>query len=64
MRKITIIMNEETQEKFQYILQSHGRRSNYSKIPTYKEVMLEAMELLYQKEKRINAKNKESCGIR
>ena len=47
-------MNDETQEKFQYILQARGKRSNWQKLPTYKEVMIEAMELLYQKEKKAN----------
>lgn len=57
MKKITIIMNEDTEKMFQYIIDSKGRRINWNKIPSYKSIVVEAIELLYKKEKDFNEKN-------
>jgi len=57
MRKITVVLNDETEEKFQFILTCRGRRLKWQRLPTYKEIMIDAMELLYQKEKELNGKD-------
>lgn len=50
-------MNEDTEKMFQYIIDSKGRRINWNKIPSYKSIVVEAIELLYKKEKDFNEKN-------
>ena len=50
MRKITICIDVETEKQFQQILISRGMRQNWQKIPTYKEIMVDAIKLLYKEE--------------
>jgi len=53
MRKITILINEETEIKFQYILEARAQRKKWQKLPSYKDVMITAIDLLYNKEKSL-----------
>jgi len=50
-------MDEETEKKFDYILTSEGKRGGWHKIPTYKSVMIKAINMLYEKEKVANEKD-------
>jgi len=51
MRKITVVLRDETLERFEYILKSRAERDGWQRIPSYKEIMVEAMQLLYRKER-------------
>jgi len=50
VRKITVVLRDETERQFEYILKSRAERDRWQKLPSYKEVMIEAMRLLYIKE--------------
>lgn len=58
MRKITILIDEKTEKKFFHMLTLRGKNSNWQKIPTYKDMMVEAINLLYEKQEELEKQKK------
>jgi hypothetical protein len=50
MKRITVVIDDNTEQKFNKILETIGDRRKWKKMPTKKSLMCSAIDLLYKRE--------------
>ena len=59
MKRITILIDDKTEKKFEHILKIKSSNKSWQKIPTKKSIIVEALNLLYEKVKKAPIKDNE-----